>query len=66
MKINELNSAIDKLSIRVLALRAPMADDLREVVATLKIAGELERIGDYSKNVAKRAGGSRDARSSSR
>jgi phosphate transport system protein len=56
IKINELNSAIDKLSIRVLALRAPMADDLREVVATLKIAGELERIGDYSKNVAKRAG----------
>ena len=56
IKINELNSAIDKLSIRVLALRAPMADDLREVVATLKIAGELERIGDYSKNIAKRAG----------
>jgi phosphate transport system protein len=55
-KINALNGEIDKLSIRVLALRAPMADDLREVVATLKIAGELERIGDYSKNIAKRVG----------
>jgi phosphate transport system protein len=55
-RINELNGEIDRLSIRVLALRAPMADDLREVVATLKIAGELERIGDYSKNIAKRAG----------
>jgi phosphate transport system protein len=55
-RINELNGEIDRLSIRVLALRAPMADDLREVVATLKIAGELERIGDYAKNIAKRAG----------
>jgi phosphate transport system protein len=55
-RINELNGEIDKLAIRVLALRAPMADDLREVVATLKIAGELERIGDYAKNIAKRAG----------
>lgn len=54
-RINELNGEIDRLSIRVLALRAPMADDLREVVATLKIAGELERIGDYAKNIAKRA-----------
>lgn len=53
-RINELNGEIDRLSIRVLALRAPMADDLREVVATLKIAGELERIGDYAKNIAKR------------
>ena len=55
-RINALNGEIDRLSIRVLALRAPMADDLREVVATLKIAGELERIGDYAKNIAKRVG----------
>lgn len=55
-RINALNAEIDQLAIRVLALRAPMADDLREVVATLKIAGELERIGDYSKNIAKRVG----------
>jgi phosphate transport system protein len=39
----------------VIALRAPMADDLREVIAALKIAGVLERIGDYAKNIARRA-----------
>jgi phosphate transport system protein len=47
---------VDKLAVRVIALRAPMADDLREVIAALKIAGMLERIGDYSKNIAKRVG----------
>jgi phosphate transport system protein len=55
-KIDKLEVDVDKLAIRVLALRAPMADDLREVVATLKIAGILERIGDYAKNIAKRVG----------
>lgn len=55
-KLDSLEAEIDRLSIRVLALRAPMADDLREVVATLKIAGVIERIGDYSKNIAKRVG----------
>lgn len=55
-KIDKLEVDVDKLAIRVLALRAPMADDLREVVATLKIAGVLERIGDYAKNIAKRVG----------
>ena len=39
--------------MRIIALRAPMADDLREVIAALKIAGVIERIGDYSKNIAK-------------
>jgi len=42
--------------VRLIALRAPMADDLREVVAALKISGVLERIGDYAKNIAKRVG----------
>jgi phosphate transport system protein len=55
-KIDRLEVEVDKRAIRVLALRAPMADDLREVVATLKIAGVLERIGDYAKNIAKRVG----------
>ena len=41
-------------AVRIIALRAPMADDLREVVAALKIAGVIERIGDYAKNIAKR------------
>ncbi|MEC7819312.1 MAG: phosphate signaling complex protein PhoU [Pseudomonadota bacterium] len=52
-RIDALESEIDKLAIRVIALRAPMADDLREVIAALKIAGVVERIGDYSKNIAK-------------
>ncbi len=53
-KIDALELEVDKLAVRVIALRAPMADDLREVIAALKIAGVVERIGDYSKNIAKR------------
>lgn len=53
-KIDELEMEIERLAIRLIALRAPMADDLREVVAALKIAGVLERIGDHAKNIAKR------------
>lgn len=55
-KINALEAEIDRLAVRLIALRAPMADDLREVVAALKISGVLERIGDYAKNIAKRIG----------
>ncbi|MEM7700949.1 MAG: phosphate signaling complex protein PhoU [Pseudomonadota bacterium] len=55
-KIDALESEVDKLAVRIIALRAPMADDLREVIAALKIAGVIERIGDYSKNIAKRVG----------
>lgn len=53
-KIDALESEIDKLVVQTIALRAPMADDLREVIAALKIAGVVERIGDYAKNIAKR------------
>ena len=42
-KIDELESEVDKLAVRIIALRAPMADDLREVIAALKIAGVIER-----------------------
>jgi phosphate transport system protein len=52
-KIDALEAEIDKLAVRVIALRAPMADDLREVIAALKIAGVVERIGDYSKSIAR-------------
>jgi phosphate transport system protein len=55
-RIDALEMEVDKLAVRIIALRAPMADDLREVIAALKIAGVLERIGDYSKNIAKRTG----------
>jgi phosphate transport system protein len=52
-RIDAIESEVDKLAVRIIALRAPMADDLREVIAALKIAGVVERIGDYSKAIAK-------------
>lgn len=53
-KINALEAEVNRVAIEVLALRNPMAEDLRTVVMTLKIAGHLERIGDYIKNMARR------------
>ena len=53
-RIDEIEAEVERLAVRVIALRAPMADDLREVVAALKIAAVVERIGDYAKNIAKR------------
>ena len=55
-KLDRLENEVDDMAVRVIALRAPMADDLREVIAALKIGGVVERIGDYAKNIAKRAG----------
>ena len=55
-KIDAIEVEVEKLAVRIIALRAPMADDLREVVAALKISGVVERIGDYAKNIAKRSG----------
>ena len=55
-RIDALEAEVDKFAITVLALRSPVADDLRDVIATLKIAGIIERIGDYAKNIAKRVG----------
>jgi len=52
--IDALETQVERAAVRLIALRAPMADDLREVVAALKIAGVVERIGDYAKNIAKR------------
>jgi phosphate transport system protein len=52
--IDAIEAEVERLVVRVIALRAPMADDLREVVAALKIAAVVERIGDYAKNIAKR------------
>ncbi len=53
-KLDALEAEVDRLAVRVIALRAPMADDLRDVIAALKISGVVERIGDYAKNIAKR------------
>ncbi len=54
-RIDDLEQEIGNFTVRILALRQPMAQDLREVVAAIKIASDLERIGDYAKNIAKRA-----------
>lgn len=53
--VDELEREAEQFVIRMLALRQPMAADLRQIIATLKIIGGLERIGDYAKNVAKRS-----------
>jgi phosphate transport system protein len=54
-RIDALETEVGQMTVRMLALRQPMAQDLREVVAAIKIASDIERIGDYAKNIAKRA-----------
>lgn len=53
-KIDALETEIETYSVNLIALRQPMADDLRSVIAALKVSGNIERIGDYAKNIAKR------------
>ncbi len=53
-RLDELEREIDQLGIDMLIRRQPMANDLRIVIAALKTASTLERIGDYAKNIAKR------------
>lgn len=52
--IDTAEEEINAQVVRLLALRQPQADDLRAAVAVMKMAGELERLGDYAKNMAKR------------
>ena len=52
--IDQLETEVDEQALKILALRQPMASDLRNVVCAMKVASNLERIGDYSKNIAKR------------
>src|ERR1700710_1005951 len=53
-RIDALQIDIEERALKLLALRQPMAVDLRETLAAIKIAAELERIGDLAKNIAKR------------
>lgn len=53
--VDMLEADIERRIAQILALRQPMARDLREVLAALKVSNELERVGDLSKNIAKRA-----------
>jgi len=54
-KIDKFESKIEQQVVDLIALRQPMAIDLRETVTALKISSDLERIGDLSKNISKRS-----------
>lgn len=53
--IDALEVDIEAKALRLIALRQPMAIDLRETISAIKISSDLERIGDLAKNIAKRA-----------
>jgi phosphate transport system protein len=53
-QIDLLQREIEEKAVLTIARRQPMAIDLRETIAALRIANELERMGDYAKNIAKR------------
>lgn len=55
-RVDQYEIDIERQITRMLALRQPMASDLREVLSALRISSELERIGDLSKSMAKRIG----------
>ena len=54
-KLDVMEADIEKKCIRLIALRQPMANDLRRTVSAMKIANNLERTGDLAKNIAKRS-----------
>lgn len=54
-RVDELQQSVEEQALKVLALRQPMAVDLRMTLGAIRIASELERIGDYAKNIGKRA-----------
>ena len=53
-RIDELEEQVNTAAARIIALRAPTATDLRSVLSVIKISANLERCGDYAKNIAKR------------
>ena len=53
-RIDDLEDEIYEFTVKLIALRQPMADDLRIIISAIKISGVLERIGDYAKNISKR------------
>ena len=54
-RLDALHRDIEKKAIRLIALRQPVASDLRRTLASMKLATDLERTGDLAKNIAKRA-----------
>ena len=55
VRVDEMERDVEKQIVRILALRQPMARDLREVLAAYRLSLEIERIGDLAKNISKRA-----------
>jgi len=53
-KLDQAERDIERRTIRLIALRQPVADDLRRALAAMKVANNLERCGDLAKNIAKR------------
>ena len=54
-QVDELEREVEELAITMIARRQPMALDLRQIMAAIRISSDLERIGDLGKNIAKRA-----------
>ncbi len=54
-EVDALDREIDEMSVRMVALRQPVAADLRTVFAAIKISSDLERIGDLARNIARRS-----------
>ena len=54
-QIDQLEREIEAFCVRLIALRQPMAADLRVIIGAMKASNDLERIGDYARNAAKRA-----------
>ena len=54
--IDVLEKEVEEHVIQIIARRQPMANDLRQIMAAMRIANDLERVGDLAKNIAKRAG----------
>ena len=53
--IDDMQQQLEEQVVAMIARRQPMASDLRQILAVLKVAGDLERVGDLAKNIAKRA-----------
>ena len=54
-RLDSLQREIEEQAILTIARRQPMAVDLREIIGAIRVAGDLERIGDLAKNIARRS-----------
>lgn len=54
-ELDSLEFSLNERAVEIIAMRSPLAKDLRRIITAVKIASILERVGDYAKNIAKRA-----------